>query len=393
MPKLDVKFFAIAERPAKGRVIYWDDAIKGFGLMVMASGHKSFVVQYRVAKKLRRMTLPSITKPKDARDLALSILGDVAKGRVLRQPIDPLAERQELERDKSGVNSFETIARKWFGEDDGAKQRSAAQRLAALDRLAFPTLGKRPINKIERIDVINLIDEIAEKHGPSMADYVLSAIRRVMSWYALRDSKFTSPIVSGMTKTSATKQARQRILKDEELRAVWRAAGADRGPYGALVRFLLLTATRREEAAQMRRSELAGNEWTIPEDRYKTGYVLVVPLSSAAWAVLDSLPRIGRGDLVFTSDGRRPLGGFSVRKAAFDTACGVTGWTLHDLRRTARSLMSRAGIPTDIAERCLGHIITGVRGTYDRHAYINEKREAFEKLAKLISVILTPPAD
>jgi hypothetical protein len=55
--------------------------------------------------------------------------------------------------------------------------------------------------------------------------------------------------------------------------------------------------------------------------------------------------------------------------------------------------MSRAGIPTDIAERCLGHIITGVRGTYDRHAYINEKREAFEKLAKLISVILTPPAD
>ena len=66
-------------------------------------------------------------------------------------------------------------------------------------------------------------------------------------------------------------------------------------------------------------------------------------------------------------------------------------WRLHDLRRTARSLMSRAGVPTDIAEMVLGHKLTGVRGVYDRHSYAAEKREALEKLAGLVAMILNPP--
>ena len=67
------------------------------------------------------------------------------------------------------------------------------------------------------------------------------------------------------------------------------------------------------------------------------------------------------------------------------------GWTLHDLRRTARSLMSRAGVSADVAERCLGHVISGVRGTYDRHAYFDEKKRAFEGLAALVERIINPP--
>jgi integrase len=84
------------------------------------------------------------------------------------------------------------------------------------------------------------------------------------------------------------------------------------------------------------------------------------------------------------------LGGFSKFKAAFDKACGVTGWTLHDLRRTARSLMSRAGIDADHAERALGHVIPGVRGVYDRHEFRDEKRRAFEALAAQIERIINP---
>lgn len=68
-------------------------------------------------------------------------------------------------------------------------------------------------------------------------------------------------------------------------------------------------------------------------------------------------------------------------------------WTLHDLRRTARSLMSRAKVPADHAERVLGHVIGGVRETYDRYEYLDEKRDALEKLAGLIELILKPPAD
>jgi len=97
------------------------------------------------------------------------------------------------------------------------------------------------------------------------------------------------------------------------------------------------------------------------------------------------------GDFVFTADGRHALGGFAERKADFDKACGVTGWTIHDLRRTSRTLLSRAGISADIAEMCLGHALGGVRATYDRHSFEKEKRHAFEALAAQIERIVRPP--
>jgi integrase len=154
-----------------------------------------------------------------------------------------------------------------------------------------------------------------------------------------------------------------------------------------------LTAARRTEAAQMASNEVVGDVWTIPQERYKTGFELVIPLTPLALASLAQLPKIGKGQFVFTTDGERPFSGYSKAKAKFDKACGVTGWTLHDLRRTARSLMSRAGVTADIAERCLGHVLGGVRGTYDRHAYFDEKRRAFEALATLIGRILAPQTD
>src|SRR5262249_11945993 len=139
-------------------------------------------------------------------------------------------------------------------------------------------------------------------------------------------------------------------------------------------------------------SEVSGTEWIIPQARYKTGLELLIPLSPAAQAILDKTPRIG-GRFGFTYNGKRPLSGLSNLKRAFDAQCGVTGWTLHDLRRTARSLMSRAGVPSDHAERCLGHVMGGIRGTYDRHEYADEKRRAFEALASLLGRILDPKAN
>jgi integrase len=113
---------------------------------------------------------------------------------------------------------------------------------------------------------------------------------------------------------------------------------------------------------------------------------LVRPLSVEARAVLPA--KIDGCQFVFTTDGATPLSGFSKFKLAFDKACGVKEWTLHDLRRTARSLMSRAGVPTDHAERCLGHVIGGVRGVYDKHEYLEEKKVAFNRLAALINSIV-----
>jgi integrase len=102
------------------------------------------------------------------------------------------------------------------------------------------------------------------------------------------------------------------------------------------------------------------------------------------------VPRILNAHFVFSTSGYTPIGGFSRRKQKFDQQCGVTDWTLHDLRRTARSLMSRAGISADHAERCLGHVIGGVRGTYDRHRFQDEMLHAYEALAAQIERVVNP---
>ena len=183
-----------------------------------------------------------------------------------------------------------------------------------------------------------------------MADATLAVVRRVMNWHAARSDDFRSPIVRGMARTKPHERARERVLTDDELRSIWRAA--DGSIFGSYLRFLLLTAARRNEAAMMERAELAGTNWTLPAARNKTKVDLVRLLSALALATITALPPC-EGPLVFIRSGMA-LGSFGRLKAEFDGACGVKGWTLHDLRRTARSLMSRAGVPSDHAERCLG---------------------------------------
>ena len=133
-----------------------------------------------------------------------------------------------------------------------------------------------------------------------------------------------------------------------------------------------------------------GSDWVLPAARNKTKLDLERPLSKAAMAALQRGPRIDGSEFVFSTTGRRPIGGMARWKAKFDEACGVRNYTLHDLRRSARSLMSRAGVPADHAERCLGHVIGGVRGTYDRYEYFSEKRLAYEALALQIDRIVNP---
>jgi integrase len=144
------------------------------------------------------------------------------------------------------------------------------------------------------------------------------------------------------------------------------------------------------EAAAMRWSEIKGTDWTLPAARNKTKVDFLRPLSPAAMAVLDSLPRFEGPDFIFTRAGRCPLSGISFLKRDFDRACGVTDWIPHDLRRTARSLMSRAQILPDHAEMCLGHVLPGIRGVYDRYEYRSEKKLAFERLAAQIERMVDP---
>jgi integrase len=316
----------------------------------------------------------------DARKWARTELGKVAHGR------DPLAEKRKAAL--AGKNTLAAVCEEYF-KREGVKLRTAQTRRATLERLVFPVLGKREIGEIKRSEINRLLDRIEDDNGPRAAGLALSYLSVVFNWYAGRSDDFRNPVVRGMARGAATR--RDRILSDAELTAVWKAAqAAQDDPYGALVLFLLLTAARRGEAVGLRWSEIEGTDWLLPASRNKTKVDLIRPLSAAAQAVLDRLPRIG--DYVFSMGGKRPLGGLSARKAQFDEACGVHCWRVHDLRRSARSLLSRANVDFHHAERCIGHLVRGSAGVYDRHAYREQKRVAFEKLAALIDRIVNPPA-
>jgi integrase len=382
--KLTVRFVksAKAEHGAE-RTIFWDETLPSFGLMVTSGGHRSYVAQYRASGTSRRFTIGSAAKLAldQARRKAKTILGQVADGS------DPVADkRKAAEGDK---NSLKAVCERYLHRE-GPKLRTTDNRRATLERLVYGKLGARQIDEIKRVDVVHLLDEIEEFRGPWMADQTLAILRKIFNWHAIRSNDFRSPIVRGMARTRPEAKERSRVLSDDELRAIWKTAEGYDGPWGKFIRFLLLTAARRTEAAAMTWSELSGDEWTIPAVRYKTNTEVTLPLSSGATKILVEIPRIQGCDFVFSSARQGPLRGFSVAKMRFDIACGVKDWRLHDLRRTARSLMSRAGVNPDVAERCLGHAIRGVRGTYDRHRYIEEMRVAFEKLSALIETIVRP---
>jgi len=370
-----------AAEPPGDRTVYWDKTLPGFGLMVTVNGHKSYIAQYRAHRQSRRYTIgaAAVLELEQARRKAKAILGQVAGG------ADPVMDKRRAA--ESDRHSLKAVCERYL-QREGHKIRTADRRRSMLERLVYPKLAARPIDDVSRLDIVHLLDDIEDKHGASVADNLLAILRRIMNWHATRSDTFRTPIVRGMARRDPESRERSRVLSDDELRAVWKTAESFPGPWGQVIRFLLLTAARRSEAAEMPWAEISEGVWAIPAARCKTKTDVVLPLSTAAEKVLAEIPRIQGCDFVFSTDGRHPISGFSSFKLRFDVASGVKDWRMHDLRRTARSLLSRAGVNPDTAERCLGHVISGVRGIYDRHQYLEEMRIAFEKLASLIETIV-----
>jgi integrase len=384
--KLTPAFVAKPPPPKKGdRVFYWDTTQSGFGLMVTTAGHRSYVCQYRAERRSRRMHLRPGLNLTDARREAKAILGRVAKGG------DPLGDKRKAAQ--ASENSFSAVAES-FLQREGGKLRSADQRRKTFERLVYRKIGAAQIDAIRRSDIVKLLDGIEDERGPRMAHVVLAYISRVFNWHAGRHDEFRSPLVRGMGRINPKENVRSRVLSDDELRAVWTAAEASGKLFDHYVQFVLLTAVRRNEAARMTRAELDGTDWLIPASRMKGKQDHLVPLSQKALDILAELPAIGKSDgFIFTNDGHRALRGFGMFKADLQARSGTSGWTLHDLRRTARTLMTRAGVPSDHAERCLAHVIGGIRGVYDHHEFYSEKKAAFEALAGLIERIVPPPGE
>jgi integrase len=381
-----------------------DGGCQGLRVVVFPTGRRSFIVRFRYRGLQRKLTLGSVllthngegepdTTPQIDTPLSLSAARELAT-RALRQAKageDPAAAKQKKREEQRAAESdtLKAIADEYLRRR-GPELRTLSQRKADLDLICSTVLRRQPVDQIKRGQFTRELDRIADARGPVRADRVLSALKTLLSWHAER-SDYVSVLGRGGRRTSTSERARSRVLSDDELRRVWTAAEQDKGPFGSFVRFVLLTATRRNEAGGLRRSELSdgGKTWIIPGARYKNGRDILIPLSAAAQQIIAAQPVLG--DFVFGATGTRALGGFDERKAGLDKICGVSGYTIHDLRRTSRTLLSRAGVSADIAERCLGHALTGVRGTYDRHAYESEKRHAFEALAAQIEKIVHGP--
>jgi integrase len=380
-----------------------DTEVKGFTARRLPSGVVTYGFRYRhkTTRSARWLALGlhgNIT-PDEARALAKKHAGAVASER------DPAAEmlRQRAKAKSAASETVNAVLDGFLERHVRPALRSAKGIERAFDTYVRPRLGTRSIYELRRSDIVAMLDAVADQGGPVMADRVLAYLRSAFHWRSSRDDAFLPPIVRGMARTRSKDRARARVLSDDEICDLWAALPRAKVPpcYPRFIRALLLTGQRRSEVARSDWREIAGGIWTIPAARYKTKVDHVVPLTAAVQELLGE-PR-AKG-FVFSNDGgHHPLAGFSVAKGDLDRAIddirkargaeASPRWTLHDLRRTARSLMSRAGVPADIAERVLGHVIPGVRGVYDRHAYEAEKRDALAKLARLVERIVNPVAN
>lgn len=294
---------------------------------------------------------------------------------------------------RDGVQTFETVASEWVKRHvDKNELISAPDIKSYLNRILIPAWGGREFVSIKRSDIAKVMDDVEDQSGVIAADYVLSVIRGICTWYATRNDNYNSPVVRGMRRSNPKSRARARVLGDDELRTLWAAAEAN-GVFGAFVRVALLTGQRREKVIGMKWEDIsADGEWSIPAAKREKSTAGSLMLPKAALDIINAQPRFASNPYVFAGIGTNPIGGMSKRKGRFDKEAGIEGWTIHDLRRTAKTLMSRARVRPDIGERVLGHTIQGVEGVYDRHTYRDEKAHALRALASLIENITNPPA-
>jgi integrase len=247
-----------------------------------------------------------------------------------------------------------------------------------------PHIGGRILSELRRSDIAALLDTLVERYGKAMADGALKVLSALCHWVETRDDTFRSPIVRGMKRAPVVH--RDRTLSDDELRVVWKTASQN-GPFGAFIQLALLTAQRYSKLREMRWDDVDANGvWHIPRQarEKQTGGDLKLP--PLALEIIYNQPRIIGETRILRFPQWHPV-------PRFQKAASIAPWRIHDLRCTARSLMSRAGVQTEISELVLGHCIKGIQKVYDRHSYFEEKGAALAKLAALIERIINAPAD
>jgi integrase len=402
----DVKVKAL---PAKAkRYVVPDPECPGLYVRVMPTGAKSFTIVARDPYGKQKW------REVDGATVGVELLEDVrTKARAGIKRIK--AGQEAFPPPPPKPDAFKAVAENYIKrhvEKNGLRSQAEIER--CLKRYVYPVWEKRIFAEINKTDINELLDKVEDENGARQADYVLAIVRGIMTWHESRTHGYSAPITRRMARTKPKERTRKRILagdgspeteaRDGELRLIWPIVDTCNG-FGALTKLLLLTAQRREKVAAMKWADVSvDGVWKIPVEPREKGCGGTLALPAAAIEIIRAQTRAEGNEYVFPGRGEGHFNGFSPCKRALDEkitaklreadskAKPLERWTMHDLRRTAKSLMARAQVPRFHSERVLGHTLDGVEGTYDQHSYFAEKRDALAKLAATVERILNPPA-
>jgi integrase len=406
-------------KPTEARVDYFDDRLPGFGMRVTASGVKTWFYVYRIEGRLRRWTIgryPAISLAK-ARRKAKAGERDVANG------ADP-AEEKQAERTADTFGDLAADFLKRYRKRDGTEKISRDEDQRIISQYLLPEWKHRKASKILRRDVKALVSAIAagdaeqdRKPAPVMANRVLALISTIYNFGIEEESVEANPAYR--VKRPGAEHTRDRVLTDDELRALWTALEAEPVVYRAFYRLALLTGQRmggkrheRGEILWMRWSEIDGptHWWTIPATRTKNGTAHRVYLSATARRELEALKAYRAekkltGDYVFITPRSKdePVTGAKhvirrvrarLLKVAEPDAIAnspAPDFRPHDLRRTVATMMTAHGISRETVKKILNHTdAKDVTGVYDRHTYDPEKQVAWEAWDRILKGIVNP---
>lgn len=368
MPTLTKKYIdnaryrAEAGRPNR-RDVRWDEKVAGFGLRVYPSGKRSFVVQYRTRTgRSRLMTIGKygVVTVEQARDRARRELIKVLDGR------DPASERRAARK----VTTFRDFADLYIAEHAKPHRKSWQRDRERLDAHVLPALGHLALKDVRQADIAALHAHIGATH-PVLANRIVQLVRLMMNkataWGHLPEGHPNPAEMdrSGDRGVKAFRErSRERWVTPAEMPKLLEAIGSEENLFvRAALRLYLLVGLRKNELLRSKWSDvdLADGVWRVVR---KGGSVDRVPLSTAALAVLESLPRFDDNAHVFP--GRRKgahLVNIDKNWRAVREAAGCPDVTIHDLRRSVGSWMATAGVSLHIIGQVLGHAPGDVQAT------------------------------
>jgi integrase len=403
----DRSLIALKPAPDGRRQTVWDVLMPGMAVRVSALGKRSFYAVKRRAGDTQPTwhllgSYPVMTLG-EARAAAREALTALIAGQHPKTRAEEKRQAAEAAAREAAGNTFVAVAEA-FMKQYLPRIRSAKVYEAYVRRELIPVLGGRPIAEIKRREIVALLEAIATRSGESAARQTLSILRKMMNWALARDLPgFESNPAAAIKVGDVLGQpkARDRLLTDAEVAAIWRNVEAVGKPFASVYKLLLLTGARREEIAEAKWEDFDADlaTLTIPPTRSKTGDAMLIPLPPAAVELITALPRFNGPYIFTTTAGRRPVGAFSQAKERLNLALAASGSTvpafvIHDFRRAVRSGLARLGVPAVVAELCLGHRQPGILGVYDRHSYFDEKCDALRRWEKhLLGIVSPPPAD